>query len=85
MGTHNHHHDYNFNERYEFAGKAKTFSIIAIVVGIAAVAYGMLMGDHILVERTYANLLLMGYYFTCVCAAGAFFVALQYVTQSQRN
>ncbi|AIM35828.1 quinol:cytochrome C oxidoreductase [Sphingobacterium sp. ML3W] len=82
MGTHNHHHDYNFNERYEFAGKAKTYSIIAIVVGIAAVAYGMLMGDHILVERTYANLLLMGYYFTCVCAAGAFFVALQYVTQS---
>ncbi|MDH5828043.1 quinol:cytochrome C oxidoreductase [Sphingobacterium faecium] len=82
MGTHNHHHDYNFNERYEFAGKAKIYSIIAIVVGIAAVAYGMLMGDHILVERTYANLLLMGYYFTCVCAAGAFFVALQYVTQS---
>ncbi|QQD14615.1 quinol:cytochrome C oxidoreductase [Sphingobacterium sp. UDSM-2020] len=82
MGTHNHHHDYNFNERFEFAGKAKTFSIIAIVVGIAAVAYGMLMGDHILVERTYANLLLMGYYFTCVCAAGAFFLALQYVTQS---
>jgi hypothetical protein len=82
MGTHNHHHDYNFNERFEFAGKAKTFSIIAIVVGIAAVAYGMLMGDHILVERTYANLLLMGYYFTCVCAAGAFFLALLYVTQS---
>ncbi|MBE8713419.1 quinol:cytochrome C oxidoreductase [Sphingobacterium hungaricum] len=82
MGTHSHHHDYNFGERYTFAGKAKIGSIIAIVVGIAAVAFGLLSGDHITVERTYANLLLMGYYFTCVCAAGAFFVALQLVTQS---
>src|SRR5690606_39413206 len=45
-------------------------------------AYGLLSKYHIMVERTYANLLLMGYYFTCVCAAGTFFVALQYVTQS---
>lgn len=82
MGTHSHHHDYNFNERYEFAGKAKMFSIIAVVLGVAAVAIGLLSGDHVTVERTYANLLLMGYYFTCVCAAGTFFVALQYVTQS---
>jgi len=82
MGTHSHHHDYNFSERYTFAGKAKIGSIIAIVVGIAAVAFGLLSSDHIMVERTYANLLLMGYYFTCVCAAGAFFVALQLVTQS---
>src|SRR5690606_8188534 len=82
MGTHSHHHDYNFNERYEFAGKAKLYSIIAVVLGVAAVAFGLLSGDHVTVERTYANLLLMGYYFTCVCAAGTFFVALQYVTQS---
>src|SRR5690606_41653253 len=58
------------------------FSIVAVVLGVAAVAFGLLSGDHATVERTYANLLLMGYYFTCVCAAGAFFVALQYVTQS---
>ena len=82
MGTHSHHHDYNFNERYVVASKAKVFSLIAVVVGIAAVAFGLLSGEHETVERTYANLLLMGYYFTCVCAAGAFFCALQYVTQS---
>jgi hypothetical protein len=33
-------------------------------------------------ERTFANLLLMAYYFTCVCAAGTFFIALQFVSQS---
>ena len=82
MGTHNHHHDYNFSEQYTFAGTAKVFSLVAIVLGIAAIAFGMLSSEHIIVERTYANLLLMGYYFTCVCAAGAFFVALQLVTQS---
>ncbi|GGH05823.1 quinol:cytochrome C oxidoreductase [Sphingobacterium alkalisoli] len=82
MGTHSHHHDYNFSEQYKFAGTAKVLSLVAIVVGIVAVALGLLSSDHIMVERTYANLLLMGYYFTCVCAAGAFFVALQLVTQS---
>src|SRR5690606_33902727 len=82
MGTHNHHHDYNFSEQYTFAGTAKIISLVAIVFGIAAVAFGLLSSEHIIVERTYANLLLMGYYFTCVCAAGAFFVALQIVTQS---
>ncbi|MFZ4862060.1 quinol:cytochrome C oxidoreductase [Sphingobacterium sp. Mn56C] len=82
MGTHNHHHDYNFGEQYTFAGTAKIVTLVAIVFGIAAIAYGLLSSEHIIVERTYANLLLMGYYFTCVCAAGAFFVALQLVTQS---
>ncbi|NGM60578.1 quinol:cytochrome C oxidoreductase [Sphingobacterium sp. SGG-5] len=82
MGTHSHHHDYNFNEQYTFAGTAKIVSLVAIVFGIAAIAFGLLSSEHIVVERTYANLLLMGYYFTCVCAAGAFFVALHIVTQS---
>ncbi|MGO1596033.1 MAG: quinol:cytochrome C oxidoreductase [Sphingobacterium sp.] len=82
MGTHNHHNDYNFSEQFKFAGIAKILSLVAIVVGIAAIALGLLSSDHIMVERTYANLLLMGYYFTCVCAAGAFFIALQLVTQS---
>lgn len=82
MGTHNHHHDYNFSEQYRFAGLPKTLSIVAIVIGVASIALGLLSAEHIMVERTFANLLLMGYYFTCVCAAGAFFVALQMVTQS---
>ena len=80
MGTHNHHHDYNFSEQYTFAGTAKIVSLVAIVFGVAAIAYGMLTDGNL--TRTYANLLLMGYYFTCVCAAGAFFMALQMVTQS---
>ncbi len=82
MGTHNHHHDYNFGEKFQFAGIAKILSLVGIAVGVVAIAFGLLSSDHIMVERTYANLLLMGYYFTCVCAAGAFFLALQFVTQS---
>jgi hypothetical protein len=80
MGTHNHHHDYNFSEQYTFAGTAKIVSLVAIVFGVATIAYGLLTDGNLL--RTYSNLLLMGYYFTCVCAAGAFFIALQLVTQS---
>lgn len=77
MGTHNHTH--NFTQHYEFEGKAKTWSLIAILVGVAAIAYGFLT-DH--AERTFANLLLMGYYATCVCAAATFFLAVQYVAQA---
>ncbi|WP_256011219.1 quinol:cytochrome C oxidoreductase [Desertivirga xinjiangensis] len=81
MGTHNHTH--NFNQQFEFTGKAKTWSLIAIIIGVVAIAYGFLF-DHSEhhAERTFANLLLMGYYFTCVCAAGAFFLALQFVAQA---
>lgn len=77
MGAHNHTH--NFSEQFEFSGKAKTFSIIAILIGIAAIAFGFLT-DH--AERTFANLLLMGYYFTCICAAGLFFLAVQFIAQA---
>lgn len=81
MGTHNQ-HTHNFNQQYEFSGKAKTWSFVAIVIGLVAIAYGFLYPAEHHVERTFANLLLMSYYFTCVCAAGAFFLALQYVAQA---
>jgi len=74
MKTHN-----NFDERFEFTGSVKTWSLIAIVVGVLVVALGFLTGAG---ERTFANLLLMGYYFTCVCICGVFFCALQYVAQA---
>ncbi len=74
MKTHN-----NFDEQFEFAGKAKTWSLAAIAIGVVVIALGFLTGQ---VERTFANLLLMGYYVTCVCLAGAFFCAVQYVTQA---
>lgn len=77
MGNHNHTH--NFAEQFTFSGKLKTWTLIAIVVGILATAFGFLTGQQ---ERTFANLLLMAYYFTCVCGAGLFFIALQYVAQA---
>jgi hypothetical protein len=77
MGNHNHTH--NFTEQFTFSGRLKTWTLIAIVVGILATAFGLFTGQQ---ERTFANLLLMAYYFTCVCATGLFFIALQYVAQA---
>ena len=74
MGTHN-----SLDEKFEFGGKAKTLSLIGIVIGIVAIAYGFFIGHA---ERTFSNLLLMGYYFACVCMAGVFFCAVQYVAQA---
>jgi hypothetical protein len=76
MGTHN----YNLTEQFEFTGKAKTFSLVAIVIGLVAIGYGF--SDHELHERTFANLLLMAYYFATVCMSGAFFIAIQFVAQA---
>ena len=78
MGTHN----INFSEQFEFTGKVKTLSIIGIAIGVAAVLFGFLAGDKVMHERTFANLLLMGYYFACVCMSGTFFLAVQYVAQA---
>src|SRR4051812_19803982 len=74
MKTHN-----SFEEQFEFSGQAKTLSLAAIVIGVITIAGGFLTGHG---ERTFANLLLMGYYFACVCTAGVFFCALQYVAQA---
>jgi hypothetical protein len=70
---------YSFDEQFEFKGKAKTWSLVMIAVGIIGIAYGFLSGSG---ERTFANLLLMGYYFTCVCICGILFCAIQYVAQA---
>ncbi len=69
----------SFNERFEFKGSVKTWSLIFIAIGVIGVAFGFLTGSG---ERTFANLLLMGYYFTCVCICGIFFCAVQYVAQA---
>jgi hypothetical protein len=70
---------YSFDEQYKFTGKAKTWSLVMIAVGVIGILYGFLSGGG---ERTFANLLLMGYYFTCVCICGIFFCAIQYVAQA---
>ena len=77
MGNHNHTH--NFTEQFTFSGKLKTWTLLAIVVGILTIGFGFITGQQ---ERTFANLLLMAYYTTCVCATGLFFIALQYVAQA---
>jgi hypothetical protein len=69
----------NYDQQFEFSGKAKTYSLVAIVVGLLAIAFGFLTGHA---ERTFANLLLMSYYFACVCMMGIFFNAIQYVAQA---
>jgi len=74
MKTHN-----NFDERFEFTGSVKTWSLIAIVVGVLVVLLGFITGSG---ERTFDNLLLNGYYFACVCIAGVVFCAIQYVAQA---
>ena len=48
MGTHNQSH--NFTEQFEFSGKPKTWSLIAILIGVLAIAFGFLT-DH--AERTF--------------------------------
>lgn len=75
MGTHH----YNLTEQFEFTGKAKILSILGIVIGILSIAYGFMSDAH---ERTFANLLLMAYYFACVCMSAAFFLAVQFVAQA---
>jgi len=72
-------HD-NFDGQYEFAGKAKTWSLIAIVIGVITIIGGFAIAGF--AERTFSNLLLMGYYFACVCMSGVFFCAVQYVAQA---
>src|SRR3569833_127260 len=74
MKTHN-----SFDEQYQFTGKVKTWSLIAIVIGVVTILAGFLTGHQ---QRTFSNLLLMGYYFTCVCTAGVMFCAIQYAAQA---
>jgi len=73
METHN-----SFNDRFVFEGRAKTWSLFAIVIGIITVVAGLFFNT----DREFSNLLLMGYYFTNVCIAGAVFCAIQYAAQA---
>lgn len=77
MKSHN-----SFEERFEFTGTAKTWSLIGIVLGVVGILYGFLLNGGAHAERTFANLLLMSYYFVCVCIAGVFFCAYQYAAQA---
>src|ERR1700761_1747999 len=69
---------HSFDEQFEFKGRAKTWSLIMIAIGVVGIIGGFIFN----VERTFANLLLMSYYFACVCICGIFFCAVQYVAQA---
>ncbi|MGZ4001042.1 MAG: quinol:cytochrome C oxidoreductase, partial [Mucilaginibacter sp.] len=69
----------SFDGQYQFTGKVKTWSLIAIVLGVITVLAGFLTDQK---QETFTNLLMMGYYFTCVCAAGVMFCAIQYAAQA---
>ncbi len=70
---------HSFDGQFEFKGKAKTWSLIMIAIGVIGLLFGFLTGAG---ERTFANLLLNGYYISCVCICGIFFCAVQYVAQA---
>jgi len=69
----------NFDEQYQFTGKVKTWSLISIVIGVVTILAGFLTKQA---QETFTNLLIMGYYFTCVSAAGVMFCAIQYAAQA---
>ena len=70
---------HSFDEQFEFKGKAKTWSLIMLAIGLVGLIFGLVTGNA---ERTFANLLLNGYYLTCVSICGVFFCAVQYVAQA---
>ncbi|MCF8381251.1 MAG: hypothetical protein K9H49_16890 [Bacteroidales bacterium] len=60
---------------------SNTFRLVAgsaIILGMAALAYGFLTEP----DRTWANYLLNNYYWLSVALGGALFYSLQYITQS---
>jgi hypothetical protein len=69
----------NFQDQFVFKNKAKAWSFVMIMIGIIGTSYGFLSGSG---ERTFSNLLLMGYYFACVCIFGVCFCAIQYVSKA---
>ena len=69
---------HSFDGQFEFKGRAKTWSLIMIVIGVV----GLLVTFFTSGERGFANLLLNGYYMSCVCICGIFFCAVQYVAQA---
>jgi hypothetical protein len=69
----------NFDDRFVFKNKAKTWCLAMMGLGVIGIAYGFLSGSG---ERVFANLLLMGYYMFTVCVFGVCFCAIEYITQS---
>lgn len=69
----------DFSQRFIFTSKAKTRCLVMISIGTIGIAYGFFSGSG---ERTFANLLLMGYYLVTITLFGVCFCAVEYISQS---
>lgn len=65
-------------EKIQITNRFYLLSILFIVLGGIAVIAGFLNDE----QRTWTNLLLNNYYFLAIAVGAAFFLAIQYVTQS---
>lgn len=67
---------------FSFSKRARTLTMTLIVVGLAATLFGI-MGDHTdHHQRTWANLLVNGFFFLGISLGALFFFALQNATET---
>ncbi|MEN9444909.1 MAG: hypothetical protein RIS47_1800 [Bacteroidota bacterium] len=65
-------------KKFEIPSIVRTLSLALVVVGVVVYAAGFVTNP----ERTWANFLLNNIYFLGLAVGGAFFLAIQYITQS---
>ncbi len=66
------------DKQFQFSNRLKTACIILIAIGLISLVYGFFTAA----QQTWANILLNNYYFVSLSIGAAFFLALQYITQS---
>ena len=69
----------DLDTKYTFTSRNRIISIVLMVIGVAAIAYGFGSGQ---ITRTWATLLHNNFYFTAIALCGTFFVAVQYIAQA---
>jgi len=67
------------HKKLQLSGKFKIAMFVLIAIGLITVIAGFMSGH---MERTWANLLLNNFYFFMFAIGGAFWLAMQAITQS---
>ena len=67
---------------FVFSNRAKTFSIILMVIGLAAIVGGFFADHSDHHGRWWSNLLINGFYFTAISLGALFFYALHFATET---
>jgi hypothetical protein len=67
------------DKNLQLSGKFKIAMFVLIAIGLVTVIAGFMSGE---MERTWANLLLNNFYFFMLAIGGAFWLAMQAITQS---